>query len=125
MSKTILTSPGYRPHVNRLEGMTTIYNDFLNLTDCEDIACLRSLPSKAISKANIDMYKIPDKGWLGPDIGYGPIIDGDLVTDVPDLLMIRGEFNKGVTKVLTANMALDGYAGTVGKLSAVACNIIF
>jgi hypothetical protein len=94
--------------------MTNIYNDFLNATNCTDVSWLRSLPSEAIAKANRDLYSIPSSGWLGPDIGYGPIIDDDIVTDFPDRLLVQGRYQKGVEKVLTADMALDGLAGTVG-----------
>ena len=112
-SKAILTSPGYRPHVDRSEGMTNIYDAFLNATNCTDVACLRELSTEDIQQAQIALYDIPSSGWLGPDIGYGPIIDGDLVTDIPDRLLAQGKWNKNVKKVLTANMALDGLGGTV------------
>lgn len=114
-TKAILTSPGYRPHINRSEGMTNIYNAFLNATNCTDVACLRRLPTEAVQQAQIELYDIPSSGWLGPDIGYGPITDGDLVTDVPDRLLARGIWNKNVKKVLTTNMANDGLGGTLGK----------
>jgi hypothetical protein len=93
--------------------MTAIYNAFLNATGCSDIACLRSLPSDAVATANRDLFSLPSSGWLGPDIGYGTIIDGDLVSDLPDRLLLQGRYHKSVEKVLTANMALDGLGGTV------------
>jgi carboxylesterase type B len=116
-NKAVLTSPGYRPHVNRSEGMANIYEALLNATGCADVACLRTLDTEALAQAQVDLYDIPSEGWLGPDIGYGPIIDGDLVTDVPDRLLAQGKWNKNVKKVLAANMALDGLGGTVGTFS--------
>ncbi|KAF3923563.1 Cholinesterase [Dactylellina cionopaga] len=112
-NQAILTSPGYRPHVNRSAAMTELYNDFLDATNCSDIKCLRGLSSHAIADANKDLlFNVPREGWLGPSIGYGPIIDGDLVTGVPDQLLLEGKYHKSVKKVLTANMAADGFAAT-------------
>ncbi|KIX00728.1 uncharacterized protein Z518_09793 [Rhinocladiella mackenziei CBS 650.93] len=112
-NQAILTSPGYRPHVNRSADMTGIYHLFLNATNCSDISCLRGLPTDATAAANRDLlFNVPSSGWLGPLIGYGPIVDGDLVPDVPDRLLAQGKYHTSVEKVMTANMARDGQYST-------------
>ncbi|KAK6543385.1 hypothetical protein TWF694_000133 [Orbilia ellipsospora] len=113
-SQAIITSPGYRPHVNRSAAMTDLYDDFLHATNCSDIKCLRELPSSAVAKANQQLiFDIPARnGFLGPGIGFGPIIDGDLVPALPEQLLKEGKYHKSVQKVLTANMAADGLGAT-------------
>lgn len=94
--------------------MTEIYKLFLNSSGCQDVACLRSLPTEAIIAANQDLlFNVPSSGWLGPSIGYGPVLDGDLVPDLPDRLLQEGKYQKSVERVLTANMANDGLYNTV------------
>ena len=109
-----MTSPGYRPHVNRSQEMTEIYNLFLEAANCTDTSCLRDASPEVIVAANRDLLlSVDSSGWLGPSIGYGPIIDGDLVLDVPDRLLGQGKYHRGVEKVLVANMANDGVAAVV------------
>ncbi|EPS43555.1 hypothetical protein H072_2396 [Dactylellina haptotyla CBS 200.50] len=113
-NQAIITSPGYRPHVNRSAAMSEIYNGFLDAANCSDIKCLRSLPSSAIAKANEQLiFDIPNRqGFIGPSIGFGPIIDGDLVTALPEQLLEKGKYHRSVQKVLTANMVADGLGAT-------------
>ena len=61
-------------------------------------------------------------GWIGPRIGFGPHPDGDLVPNAPDLLIAKGKYHKSVRKVLTANMANDGFGAVVSK-SVETCGI--
>lgn len=42
---------------------------------------------------------------LRPGIGFGSIIDGDLVPDLPDNLLDEGRYHKSIKSVLSANMA--------------------
>lgn len=93
--------------------MTGIYDLFLNATNCTDVGCLRNLSTDIIAAANRDLlFDVPPSGWLGPLIGYGPIVDGDLVPDVPDRLLAHGRYHESVEKVMTANMARDGQYST-------------
>jgi hypothetical protein len=48
-----------------------------------------------------------------PSIGYGPIIDGDMVTDLPDTLLKHGSYHKSVERIITSNMVDDGNLGIV------------
>lgn len=102
--------------------MTGIYKLFLNSSGCQDVACLRSLPTEAIVAANQDLlFDVPSSGWLGPMIGYGPVLDGDLVPDLPDRLLQEGKYQRSVERVLTASMANDGLYNTVCKCSPQKC----
>jgi hypothetical protein len=48
---------------------------------------------------------------LGPGIGFGPVIDGDLVPDLPNVLLSQGKYHKSIRRVLSANMADDADFG--------------
>lgn len=112
-SQAVLSSPGYRPHVNRSEEVTGIYNIFLNATNCTNVGCLRELPSEDLKKANSYMMLEQGTGEFGgPSIGFGPVIDGNLVRDVPDRVLNnitsprRGLGN--VKRVIAGGMRNDG-----------------
>lgn len=120
-----MTSPGYRPHVNRSQDMTEIYQMFLNATNCTDITCLRQAPTDTIIAANTDLiFNAPSEGWIGPKIGYGPIIDGDIVPDLPDRLLAQGKYHTSVKKVITADMANDGLGVVASKNHSHCFNVL-
>ena len=86
-----------------------IWGNFLNATECADIACVRSKPTEAIiAAARYLLLNVASEGWLGPSTGYGPVIDGNLVPDWPDRLLMQCKHQKWVKKVLAANMIGDG-----------------
>lgn len=113
-SQAVLSSPGYRPHVDRAAELTGIYDMFLNVTGCEDVGCLRGLPTEDIIKANeYMMLKVPAGAFGGPSIGFGPVIDGDLVRDVPDRVLADRNSSKSggrVKRVITGGMQNEGVA---------------
>ena len=108
-NQAILSSPGYRPHVNRSLEMTGIYNLFLNYTKCSDAACLRKLSADEMHKANkYMMIDHADGPFGGPSIGFEPIIDGDLVKDVPDRILHKKPTQGNVKRVIAGGMRSDG-----------------
>lgn len=116
VSQAILTSVGYRSHVNRSAELRDMFNLYLKAADCADLACLRAAPVETLIQADEAMTfdKNISEGWIGPRIGFGPHPDGDLVPNAPDLLISEGKYHKEVQKVLMAHMAHDGN-GVVSK----------
>jgi carboxylesterase type B len=107
--KAIVTSPGYIPHVNTSTRMTALYITLLDAANCTNTSCLRSIPESAIAAANAQLImNAPPAVGLGPGIGFGPIVDGDLVPELPDVLLAQGRYHRSVKRVLTANMENDG-----------------
>lgn len=83
--QAILSSPGYRPRVDRSKEMTEVYQMFLEGSNCTGVACLRELPEEAMVEASTYMALDIPRGEFGAaSIGPQPVIDGDLVTDIPD-----------------------------------------
>lgn len=114
--QAILTSVGYRSHVNRSVELREMFDLYLEAANCTDLACLRAAPVQTLIQADEAMTfnRNISEGWIGPKIGFGPHPDGDLVPNAPDLLIREGKFHKEVQKVLMANMAHDGN-GVVSK----------
>ncbi|OAA77518.1 esterase [Akanthomyces lecanii RCEF 1005] len=112
-SQAFVSSPGYRPHVNRSQEMTAIYRQFLNATSCDDADCLRKVPTERLVEANRYMIlDAPPGPFGGPSIGFGPIIDGDLVQDAPERILSQAAENGGpkgrVTRIIGGGMKNDG-----------------
>lgn len=112
-SQAIISSPGYRPHVNRYQEMTDIYRQFLNATKCDDATCLRKAPMETLAEANrYMMLDAPPGPFGGPSIGFGPIIDGDLVKDAPEKILAKaaegGQPTGRVKRVIGGGMKNDG-----------------
>lgn len=88
----------------------------LNATNCTDVACVRTLPSDSLLKANSDLlfnFNLSE-GWIGPGIGIGgPVPDGDLVPDIPWRLLNESKYQKGVERILVGNPINDGLYATV------------
>lgn len=108
-SQAVLSSPGYRPHVNRSQEMTDIYNIYLEATNCTDVQCLRKLSPDALKKANAVIFLDKATGAFGgPGIGFGPVIDGNLVQDLPDRVLNSTAGLGKVKRVIAGGMKDDG-----------------
>jgi carboxylesterase type B len=89
--------------------MTDLYNTFLDAANCTSLACLRSASEMTIANASAHLLlEEPSPEGPGPSIGYGPVIDGDLVPDLPATLLKEGSYHKSVKRIITSNMANDG-----------------
>jgi carboxylesterase type B len=86
--------------------MADLYNAFLKEANCTTASCLRNISESAMAAANARLIQNSSVGFsLGPGIGFGPVIDGDLVPNLPNVLLEQGRYHKGIKKVLSANMA--------------------
>jgi hypothetical protein len=92
--------------------MTALYESLVGYANCTTVSCLRSLPESEFAAANAQLINNAVPGFsLGPGIGFGPVIDGDLVTALRDTLISKGKYRKGIKTVLSSNMLDDGYFG--------------
>lgn len=108
--QAILSSPGYRPRVDRSKEMTEVYELFLDATDCADVACLRELPEEAMVDASKYMaLDAPQGEFAAPSIGPQPVIDGNLVLDLPDRVLAENPQRSGcITRVIAGGMQNEG-----------------
>lgn len=123
-TKAILSSPGYRPHVNRSIETLGLWRELLNQTKCTDFDCVQRLPESAIAEANRYHYlEAPSGGFPGSSISYGPVIDGDLVKNLPDRVLQQISQSlpappSYVKRVIAGFMKNDGAASTIGDFTS-------
>lgn len=108
--QAILSSPGYRPRINRSKEMTEVYEMFLGGTNCTDVSCLRELSEQEMVEASAYMaLDVPQGEFGAPSIGPQPVIDGDLVTDIPDRILAENPGTSSyVSRVITGGMTNEG-----------------
>ena len=108
--QVFLSSPGYRPLVDRSKEMTETYGLFLDATNCTDVACLRELPEEAMVEASKYMALTAPQGeWGAPGVGFTPVIDGDLVLDLPDRVLAENPQRSGrISRVIVGGMQNEG-----------------
>lgn len=82
----------YLPPVYTVEEMEFHYTELLNRTQCDDLECLRTLSTYELQLANIETA-YPGQADI-PIFGYGPVIDGALLPDLPTSLLKQGRFAK-------------------------------
>lgn len=98
--------------------MTELYHLFLDQTRCNDLECLRSLDTESIAAANSYLFiDAPTDGFPGPSISFGPILDGNLVKDLPERVLQSGSTKSTtghIKRVMVGGMQNDGAASTIG-----------
>jgi hypothetical protein len=89
--------------------MTDMCNIFLKATNCASLACFRNVSTATIADANANLIlEIPSSGWASPGISYGPVIDGNLVPDLPATLLKKSLYHQSAERIMAANMVGDG-----------------
>ncbi|KAJ0269517.1 hypothetical protein COL940_012400 [Colletotrichum noveboracense] len=101
------------PSVHKVEEIQYQYDHLLNATNCNDLACLRSLDSDTIQRANRG-FPFPGQANV-PLFPYGPVIDGHLLTGTPSEMLRNGSFAKHRPLIL-------GSSSTEGTIFATPAN---
>ncbi|KAJ0355800.1 hypothetical protein COL154_011219 [Colletotrichum chrysophilum] len=101
------------PSVHKVEETQYQYDHLLNATNCSDLACLRSLDSDIIQRANSG-FPFPGQANV-PLFPYGPVIDGHLLTGTPSEMLRNGNFAKHRPLIL-------GSSSTEGTIFATQAN---
>ncbi|KAF3401266.1 hypothetical protein DPV78_005974 [Talaromyces pinophilus] len=100
----IAQSPGYVPVKNNPQGRLATFNAFLNHTGCSDVQCLRQENTSILTNANDYMTTVG-----APDgVGFGPVVDDDLVPDLPGKLLSEGKYHRTLRGLVSANNAHEG-----------------
>lgn len=99
--------------------MTDIYRLFLIAANCSDVACLRNASSDTMMKANQYLFlDVPPGDFPGPGIGFGPIVDEDLIVALPDQILNNTHgprCRSNVKRVIAGGIANEGAFSSVGK----------
>lgn len=92
----VISSPALAPR-RTLERSRPVFNQILNATGCDTVDCMRNIPESDILKANEYIFSLyPDGGGgaLGPGVGLTPLVDGELLAELPATAFAGGKFNK-------------------------------
>lgn len=102
----------YMPPVYEVQDMEFQYQQLLNATECQSLACLRTLPTEKLQEANVAR---PFPGQTGaPLFPYAPVVDHKFLLDRPSKLAEEGRI---VRKPL-----LTGTSFTEGTIFAPQAN---
>ena len=104
---TMISSPALVPRRN-LERSRPVFNQILNATRCSNVECMRRLPESKLKEANAYIFSLfPDGGGgpLGPGVGITPLVDGELLSDLPATAFAEGRFNKRIKSLIVGNNA--------------------
>lgn len=107
--QAFIASPAIAPR-RTLERSRPVFDAILNATGCDSVECLRGIREDKIKEANAAVFNIPNAGGggaLGPGVGLTPLVDGELVSELPVAAFQAGKFNKGVKKIIVGSTAME------------------
>jgi carboxylesterase type B len=86
--------PTWRPFLNETS-QDLLLSNVLNLADCTNIDCLRTLSSEKLQEVHLKSYIT---GYGQPGYGYGlfyyaPVVDGNFIRELPDEAFKAGRFH--------------------------------
>lgn len=92
-SAAIAEYPWWQPFANASE-QERVYFEALKLSNCSTLACLRGVPSSALTTLD---QAVQNASYPGPDAGYGvytpgPVVDGKFIRALPDIEFKTGHF---------------------------------
>jgi carboxylesterase type B len=96
------------------------YSVLLGQANCSDIVCLRSISEAALLQAYQTSYAVGyAAGQYGyGDYWYGPLVDGNIIRDLPSAEFLRGHFTK--VPLLVDHEGYEGYGFTNKSLNTTA-----
>ena len=110
--QAFLSSPAAPPRRNVTARLHDQFKLVLDAANCTTLACLRSVPEETMLKVNDQLINhTPSNsggGQLGPLLGFGPAPDGKVIPDMPLALFQKGQYNKGVKRLVLGSMADEG-----------------
>ena len=121
-NRALLQSPAFQPMWDRKGGLETVYKDFEGLVGCtgKGLACLRSLDSDTLIKANTAI----NNGAPAGSALFGPAADGKFIRQLPVLEFASGNYHKGLDSLLVshtsdeATVFVDGHIATDEQFTA-------
>ncbi|KAL7903928.1 Alpha/Beta hydrolase protein [Trichoderma velutinum] len=106
-SAAIAELPWVQPLMN-LSSQNIQYQNILSLANCTSLTCLRSLDSETLKTLNQEQGDkfFPNPGYGQGTFGYGPVVDGQFVRELPSQAFRQGNFAK--VPLLTDHDAYEG-----------------
>lgn len=93
-SAAIVEYPGWNPILNQSQ-VETQYATVLEVANCADIACLRSLSPSSIALVNQQVLNVsyPRPGYGYGVYYFGPVVDGEFIRELPNVAFNLGHFH--------------------------------
>jgi carboxylesterase type B len=116
--QVIISSPALAPRRN-IERSRPVFDRILNATGCSTVECMRNITETDLRKGNEYIYSLfPDGGGgtLGPGVGLGPLVDGEMVSELPAIAFAKGDFNKQLKSIIVGNTASEVSAHVLSPL---------
>ena len=106
--RAFIASPALSLKRNVTERRQIVYEAVLGAVNCTDLDCLRSVHGTKLAEANQyllnDVPALSGGGNVGPGIGFGPVVDQNLVADLPVAFPNLTKAAKGLEALITTNM---------------------
>ncbi|SPN96553.1 uncharacterized protein DNG_00076 [Cephalotrichum gorgonifer] len=108
----ITMSPAIPPRVNPIDRQKNLFRMILDTANCTSLDCLRAVPEDTIRSMNNylinEVRSDAGGGVFGPRPGFGPVLDGAFIPDLPETLYREGKFHTELEALIVGNAAYEG-----------------
>ncbi|CAN6675169.1 hypothetical protein TRVA0_102S00100 [Trichomonascus vanleenenianus] len=107
-SRAIVEFPWWQPLMDEY-AQKVQYETVLGLANCTTLDCLRSRPESELIRVNADSQEVayPSPGYGYGVYNYGPVVDGNLIRDLPSEAFRSGRFHH--VPLLVDRAGLEGF----------------
>jgi carboxylesterase type B len=106
--RAVLSSSALPVKRNARSRREEVYQTMLNLANCSSLGCLKNLTEdelKGINRIMIsDLPNYSGGGNFGPGIGFGPVVDGKSIHNLPSVLFEERELAGSLKGLIIGNM---------------------
>lgn len=107
--RAFISSPALSLKRNITERRQEVFDAVLEAANCSSLACLQSTSEEELREVNRyllnDVPGLSGGGNFGPGIGFGPIVDDDLVPDLPLAVPSLSKSLGRLKGIISSNMA--------------------
>ncbi|KAB5583472.1 putative lipase 2, partial [Coniochaeta sp. 2T2.1] len=113
--QALISSPDIPPRRHPIEHQKRLFQMILDEANCASVECLRHTPEATVRHLNnkfingvVSDTDAAGGGVFGPAPGFGPVVDGAFIPDIPVALFQKGRFNRGLRSLVIGNVANEG-----------------
>ncbi|KEF60966.1 uncharacterized protein A1O9_02530 [Exophiala aquamarina CBS 119918] len=117
--QAFISSPALPLKWNTTQRRREVFDTVLDAANCSSLICLQSVSEEELREVNRyllnDVPSLSGGGNFGPGIGFGPIVDGDFVPDLPVGIPTLSKSLGRLKAIISANMANEGAITSSGR----------
>ncbi|GAB1316947.1 Carboxylic ester hydrolase [Madurella fahalii] len=110
--QAVLLSPDIPPRRNPIRRQKRLFQTILDEANCTSLECLRRAPESTMLYLNDRLINGASSdaggGVFGPAPGFGPVVDGRFIPDIPVALFRQGKYHKELRSLVIGNTANEG-----------------